>query len=338
MTRPALRLLPFLATTGIGSLPHPSPEAALELAFRHDLPFLPQLPCRDPAEGMIASGLESVPGVGAAGTIDAEVWRQERHRFAAALQARDLSSFEPSPQSCSSFGPFLAQLGRRKPPFAKVQLTGPATLRWAAKLSTGEPASAIAELDQQLFHLVLARALALSKAVAGAGATPILFLDEPGLVALRLGDARHQLVLQELNLLIASLKATGAVVGLHCCGNTAWRAVLGLGLDILSIDARLSLDAVVDERAAYRAFLASGARLALGLVPTELGAKYVLPELVDSIEASLRATIPSGLRFEALLGQMILTPACGLGMRSQADADRIVGELNEAQRGLRALS
>src|SRR4029450_9742144 len=57
-------LLPGVAT-GIGSLPHDDPMAAAELVLRclPDLPAVPQLPGRDPREGMLAQWLGGLPEV-----------------------------------------------------------------------------------------------------------------------------------------------------------------------------------------------------------------------------------------------------------------------------------
>jgi len=344
--RKALQLLPPCATSGIGSLPHTQGELALQMALQQDVPYLPQLPGGRPSELMIPAALDGVPGLKfdaeGACTIDLEAWRQGRDRFTVAIEAAlasgRLEAFEPSVEACRSFRPFLFEVETRKLPFAKVQLAGPATVRWVARTHTGAPTSEVPELDQQLFRLLLAKALALVKAVRRAGATPILFLDEPGLYALEHGNPRHLVVLKELQMLVVALQREGALVGLHCCSNTDWRQVMDLGLDLLSIDARLSLDAVLEEKDAWLRFLTSGATLSLGIVPTDLASTYVLGELCDSVEASLRATTPPGLSFEALLSRMLLTPACGLGLRSVPDAERICAQVREAQRRFLALS
>ncbi len=342
-SRKALKLLPPCATTGIGSLPHTQQELALQMALLHDVPFLPQLPASDPQELMIPAALEGLPGLSwdpeGVCTVDVEVWQKQRDRVTlqieAALQSGQLGAYEPSAAACRSFRPFLWEIEHRKLPFAKVQLAGPATVRWVARTSSGQPASEVPELDQQIFRLLLARSLALVKAVRRAGATPLFFLDEPGLYALDRRNLRHVLVLQELKMLVMAAQREGAVVGLHCCSNTDWRAVLELGLDVLSIDARLSLDAVLEERDLWLRFLAEGSTLALGIVPTDLKSAYQLDELVESVEASLRATTPASMPFEAVLAGMLLTPACGLGMRTVKDAERIVNEVRQAQRKLR---
>ena len=224
--RQRLRLQPVASRTGIGSLPHTEVDAALRISFGHELPFLPQLPAVNPAESMLPAALEGLPGVGPEGTIDVDGWRRGRDPFGFAVEhaiaTGELAPFEPLAQAC--FRPFLTELERRGLPFGKVQIAGPATARWYARTSSGEPASEIAELDQQVFRLLLAKSLALVAAVKRTHATPIVFLDEPGLIALDRQNARHGVVLQELELMIRSLQSAGALVGLHCCGNTDWAA------------------------------------------------------------------------------------------------------------------
>lgn len=196
---------------------------------------------------------------------------------------------------------FLRELELRQAAFGKIQLAGPSTV------------------GQGAHERIQARAVAMIQAVARTGARPVFFLDEPAL-----NDLTH------VGPLIAAAKRAGAIVGLHCCGQADWPRVLGLGPDVLSFDARLSLDAVLADPAALRA---SRVALAIGLVPTDPGARYSVEELVDAVDVSLRAT-----RCTDLLHRALLTPACGLATRTVEDAERIFGELAEAQLRLRTLS
>jgi methionine synthase II (cobalamin-independent) len=195
----------------------------------------------------------------------------------------------------------------------------------------------VALLDQQVFRLMLANSLAMVKALGQAGVTPLLFLDEPGLYALDRKNPRHLVVLQELRVLVAALQREGALVGLHCCSNTHWASVLDLGLDVVALDVQLSLDALLDERDAFLRFLATGATLSLGIVPTGPAAAYAVQELVDSVESAFRATLGERRAGEALR-RVLLTPACGLALRSVEDAERIFEEVKQAQRALRDLA
>ncbi len=345
--RKALQRLPPCATTGIGSLPHSQGEPALRLALQQSVPYLPQLPHEAPGELMLPAALDGLPGLrfDADGTVLVEVdaWQagqgQLDHQLDAALSSGDLEAFEPSPGACRSWRPFLAEVGARRLAFAKVQLAGPLTVRWATKTSDGRPTSAVPRLDQQLLRLGLAKALAMVKALRRLDVTPLLFLDEPWLTALEhaTGQQQQQLGLEHLQRVAQAAQREGALVGVHCCGNTDWPRVLALGLDVVSLDARRSLDALLEDGAAWLRFLSSGATLALGIVPTELASTYVLADLCDSVEASLRATMPDGLSFAALRSRMLLTPACGLALHSVSDAEHVTAQVHEAQRRFLAL-
>jgi hypothetical protein len=344
--RRALQLLPTCATTGIGSLPHTQLELGLQMALQVDLPFLPQFPAQVPSELMIPSALEGLPGLAfdpeGMCTVDLAAWRSSKdgfeQRLQAALGGSGLETFEPSPQACRAWKPFLWEVEHRKLAFAKIQIAGPATVRWVARTSEGQPASEQVELDQQIFRLVLAKALAMVKALRKANTTPILFLDEPGLYALDIRNPRHLVVLQELKVLILTLQREGALVGLHCCSNTHWPSIFDLGLDIVSLDVRLSLDAALEDPMVFLRHLMSGATLSLGIIPTDLLSEFQVRDLVESVEAALRATLPRDSALPEVLGRMLLTPACGLGMRSVSDAEAIFGMVREAQTALKTLT
>ncbi|MFP2929799.1 hypothetical protein ACLESO_32325 [Pyxidicoccus sp. 3LG] len=341
--RRAVQLLPACATTGIGSLPHTQVELGLQAALAQDIPFLPQLPVGKPSELMIPAAMEGLPGLSfdAEGlcTIDLDAWAAGRADFEArldaALAAGALEQYEPSPEACRAWRPFLWEVETRKLAFAKAQLAGPFTVRSVARTSSGQPALDVPGLDQAMYRLVLARSLAMVKALRRAGTTPLFYLDEPGLYAFQRTQPRHLLALQELKLLVVALQREGALVGVHCCGNTDWGALLDVQPDLLSLDVRLSLDAMVEEREALERFLVSGATLSLGIVPTDLASAYEVSELVDSVEASLKAALPRGFSFAQVVSTVVLTPACGLAMRSVVDAERILEELKAAQRRLR---
>lgn len=219
---------------------------------------------------------------------------------------REFTGLEPA---------FLEALQVRAPRCAKVQLAGPATVA-AFSSTSGDVVAHLAN-----------RAAQLARALRQAGVTPMLFLDEPGL-----GKGGFPVAALERVRLAAQQE--GAIVGLHCCAQTRWAEVLGLGFDLISLDARLSLDALLEDRRAWLRFLKGGGTLCLGIIPTEPGARYDVAELCDSVEASLRATTP---RFEEALCRMLLSPACGLALHPVAAAERISREVRLAQARLRAL-
>ena len=334
-------MLPTLATSGIGSLPHTQLELALQQALLLDIPAAPQLPRRDAAEYMVPQALEGLHGLRADAEGNADLDLGDWRRGAATLDARldralehddGVQRFLPSAGAWQALRPFLWEVEQRKPPFAKVQIAGPFTLRWVLRTTQGEPLAAAAEgkaIERQIFRLVLARALALARRLRETGARTVVFLDEPGLYAFDRRDPQHLVSLQELRVVVLALRREGAVVGVHCCGNTEWAPLLGLGWDVVSIDARLSLEAVLATGGAFESFHAAGGVLSLGVVPTDLTA----PDDLDAVLRHARERLP-----REALARCLLTPACGLAMRSVPDAERIFAELRRAQQELRGAS
>jgi hypothetical protein len=208
---------------------------------------------------------------------------------------------------------FLEAVRVRAPRVAKAQLAGPVTVARFAQVQAVE-------------HLA-AKAARLATSLRAQHVTPMIFLDEPGL-------GMEGLPVATLETVRRAAHHAGAIVGLHCCGQTRWSELLGLGFDVVSLDVRLSLDALLDDRAAWLRFLEAGGTLCLGIIPTAPGARYQVDELCDSVEASLRATTPG---FERVLARMLLAPACGLGLHSVEEAARISDEVRVAQVRLRAL-
>lgn len=234
----------------------------------------------------------------------------ENLRVGSDIQMLELALSEKTPQAVNAFHQVIAARGVR---VAKAQLAGPITVA-----RFGERREGIVE------HLEW-KAVALTRAMLSANATPIVFLDEPGLCE---GS------MSALDRVRRAASDAGAVVGVHCCGQAPWSEVLSMDFEIISLDARLSLDALLADRKEWLRFLDRGGTLCLGIIPTEPGARYDVAELCDSVEASLRATTPN---FERVLGRMLLSPACGMGLRSPEDALRISAEVRSAQARLRAL-
>jgi hypothetical protein len=343
--RRAVQLLPSCASTGIGSLPHTQVELGLQAALALDIPFLPQLPLRHPSEFMIPAALEGLPGLSydedGMCTVDLAQWEAGREAFEAFMEATlssgELAAFEPTLEGCRAWRPFLWEVENRKLALAKAQIAGPFTVRSVVRTLQGTATLDVPGLDQAMYRLVMARALAMVRALRRTGTTPLFFLDEPGLIAFQRSQPRHLLAMQELKLLVLALHREGALVGIHCCGNTDWAALLDVQPDVLSLDVRLSLDAVLEEAEALGRFLASGATLSLGVIPTDLTSTYDVTELTDSVEASLKAALPREYRLSRVLTHALITPACGLAMRSVVDAERILDELRIAQRRLHEL-
>ncbi len=340
-------------TTAIGSLPHHNADAALEYSFKLGIPFLPQIPIRNPWEYMIAQALEGLPGLevsrDGAVTLDADVWsgraRRLNERLLGALENERspgaFEGFEPASSTSSCWQPFLWECEERGTKTAKIQLAGPLTAQSAIRLKNGESLDRLPELTSQIYRLVLARSLAMTRRLVQVGIQPLIFLDEPGLYGFSNQQPRQVLALQELRLLVQTLKRDGATVGLHCCSNTDWNAVLGLGLDFLSIDTELSLKPLLSgARNSLGRFLANGGRLSLGVIPTQKAEGQAPPvEPLRLLGEVKRAFTDLGgyspEQAQAILAQCLFTPACGLAFHTPNEAEDILEGLVEFQRLVR---
>jgi methionine synthase II (cobalamin-independent) len=325
-------------TTGIGSLPHRSIEAALEQSFRVDIPYLPQLPIRDPREFMLPQATEGVPGMVAddqGGVVfDLEAWKRGAdaydQRLDRALRHGELAPFLPSPEHHACWRPFLGRLREGRVSRAKIQIAGPITLQWSLRTIDGRfpPPLALGHVSRTL----LARGLAMVAAVRDAGAEVVAFIDEPGLYAFSRSQPGHLVLLQELRIMLLALKKAGATVGLHCCSDADWGALLGLGLDVLAIDARLSLRPLLRASEALVAFANAGGRIALGVIPTDLRDQAAPPpaQLMAEVEGALRGAGQFPGRsaiFQHLLEPSWLTPACGLAFAGERRAEAAITDL-----------
>jgi methionine synthase II (cobalamin-independent) len=334
------------STTEIGSLPHHNADAALAHSFKLSIPFLPQIPVRNPREFMIAQALEGLPGLrlepGGYVSLNLDDWNSGTKAFAKKLQTafadaeKNLHAFQeflPSPMASSCFKPFLYELQERHTPLAKIQIAGPLTCQWVLRLTDGSPADLNPEVSSQIFSLVLARTMAMVRALQEINVKPIVFLDEPGLYGLTTQKARHMMGLQELKIVIQSLKRANANVGIHSCSETDWSALLESGVDVLSIDTDLSLKSLLTHQQALSRFFKQGGKLALGIVPTGRHPTHAQSTKAADLLKDLENTLIEGLKDKTLADQVlkssIFTPACGLSLHSTEEAEQALDRLLE---------
>src|SRR4051812_4546085 len=94
---------PIQRYTGIGSLPHHHLDTALEYSLKMGIPFLPQIPIRNPWEFMIAQALEGLPGLQVENegevSLNIEIWQSQSHLLNRRLQ----TAFATWPQNQNAF-------------------------------------------------------------------------------------------------------------------------------------------------------------------------------------------------------------------------------------------
>ena len=321
--------------SGVGSWPGDDAEAYAEavrivLGEVPDLPYLPELPARGAAAGMVGRALATVTDLGF--DLQPAGWRLTDasgvdHRRARSLLAQDLDQLEEQAQD------FRGTL--------KVQLTGPWTLAALIEKPRGDKVlsdhGARRELAEALAEGVAAHLTDVRRRVAAERV--VVQVDEPALPAVLAGQiptasgfGKHRTVHppDASAALETVLAAAGEEPWVHCCAAGApWRLVRGAGARGLSVDLSVlgadDLDAVAEA-------LDAGERIALGLVPS---VDPATPSDASSLtERVLRLLDMLGLDPDAVSGQLVVTPACGLAGASPTWARRATDLCREVARNL----
>lgn len=315
------------STTGIGSLPHRNADQAAEFAFAaHDIPSIPSLPRRSPAESPIAQALVGVPGVtfGPYGTIAVDVDRLDPE----APVASDLR--------CDGFVGFRTFLDHA----AERGYEGPVKWQFAGPLSVGiglRRAGAPAALAFDVaVHVVRSHLQSLARAVADVlPASPqLVVLDEPN--ALDLVQRDFPIAPGEaVDLLSAAMAAVEplAAVGVHCCGDADVAMLIESGPRLLSLPASKRL---VPMAGYLDRFLRNGGWVAWGAVATEGPIGVTSARSWHQLSSVWCELVQRGADPALLREQCILTPECGLGTHSAAVAERVCHSLREVSRRVRS--
>ncbi len=315
--------------TGIGSMPGEDLETSLKvvldvLAHDRGLPFLPELPARGVASGMVGRTLSLVEGIGV--DLQPAGWRltdaagvdqrRARSRF-----DQDLDVLEEQTQGYD--GAF------------KVQVTGPWTLAATVEKPRGDKVvsdhGARRDLAQALAEGVRTHVRDVRRRLDDRGETSrlVVQVDEPSLAAVlgggvrtASGFGRHRTVhppeaSEQLGWVLAAIADEGAEPWVHACAP-------GVPLDLLrGAGARgLAVDLDVLDAAAHNALaeaLEAGDRVVLGAVSSLDDAALTDTAVVERV---LRWLDMVGLDPETVGPLLAVSPGCGLAGATPAWAAR----------------
>jgi methionine synthase II (cobalamin-independent) len=299
--------------TGVGSWPGTDAEEYAEavrvvLGELPDLPYLPELPARGPGASMTGRTLAMISDLGF--DLQPAGWRlTDRsgidHRRARSLLAQDLDQLEEQAQDLGSA--------------LKIQLAGPWTLASTVERPRGDKIladhGARRELAQALAEGVAAHLADVRRRVAAERV--VVQLDEPALPAVLAGAVptasglgRHRAVHppEASETLGWVLAAAGPEPWVHsCAAGTPWALLRDAGARGLSGDLEM-LGA--DDLDAFAEALEAGERVALGVVPATV--PDPVPTETVLTERVLRVLDVVGLDPDAVGGQLVITPSCGL--------------------------
>ena len=334
----------FLAT-GIGSMPFVDVEHAVDISISKlaEAPFWPQLPKIGLNEQMEIQYSEGMPNI----VIDREKGRmyfdtsgdysesfaEFYEVYMAAMDPDegngDCSAAAVSPEFSKGIYAMekrLQSLGS-KPPFVKVQTTGPISFSLTI---VDENKRAIYYNEE--FRDVVIKALAMKcrwqiRKFQPFAEKVICFVDEPILSAFGSStyiSVKRDDVVAHLTEMIEAVHADNGIAGIHCCGNTEWSILVDAGVDMVNFDAFEYGDTIAMYPDAVKAHLERGGMLAWGVVPTS---KAILDQTVESLAAHFEKMIDNlaskGIDKQLIAEQAVVTPSCGTGSMEPADAEKV---------------
>lgn len=333
--------------TGIGSVPFIDPEEALELILEKlpECPHWPQLPRRGRREHFIHQFLQPLVGCGLLVCEDGR-WFFDMSRDSCAhslttiyssclagdegdLEA--LGTFLPPLESAAGFHSFLAwaQNNRRmvKAAFLKGQIAGPLTIALELKDDQGLPAYYREDLRDVIVRTLSLSARAQAAALASLGPPVMIFVDDPGVGAC--GSRSHlalsrEMVQGDLNSIVTATHDAGALCGIHACEAVDWSLLTESLADIISIDVYRYGPSLIPYAEQLHGFLERGGTIAWGIAPTlDDPFAETAGSLLQRLHGLWRELFPDPADLDLVLGRSMITPACGTGLLSEAQARRI---------------
>lgn len=214
---------------------------------------------------------------------------------------------------------FLKQVAGVKPNWVKLQWPGPHTLAMTGVENFRERARRMEQFILNLVHPV-------QKLCPNV----LFFFDEPGLSVLDMHQGHQKEGIEDLKLWAGELKEEGVAVGVHCCSDAPWAQLLDIPLDVIAFDAELSLVSILKEKKSLKKWHQQGGRLAVGIVPTEIGPDWDAAERARVVQQAAVQFLGKKGGLE-ILKNSLLTPACGLGLRSPDEARQVFKELRKVQ-------
>ena len=336
MQKETLEKISLLAT-GIGSVPFLETGETVARILRElpEMPFWPQMVKISPEEDMLTqyqNGLPLEPGKDREGNLAA---------FYERYISGETEHFALKPSRARGWYAFIEALERTGPPgpFLKGQVVGPITLAYSLKGWDGKALLYDGEVLQALAIGLGMQAVWQARKLASLGAIPVIFVDEPALSGygsafMPIGEEKVLETLGDLTGIIR--EKTGALTGLHCCGNSDWPLLLRSPIDMISLDAYGYGDQFVSSHESVKKFLDQGKVIAWGIVPTgEFRVEDPLSLYMGHLERLWDQLEEKGIARKTLAGQAVFTPACGLGSLSQDQAEGILKTLHEISREAR---
>jgi hypothetical protein len=301
-----------LLTTAMAVMPHTDVDQALNAALSLDIPFWPQLPNYNYYEDMYVQAAEHFPGI----ILDMEnrTLRFSIDKFIDEFEDtiahfNDPEFFDVSTTYSVVYHRFLAlDLSNRAA--IRGQLEGPVSFGFNILDQDDRPILFDDTVRPFMFELMAMRINIQLKKLKQKNANAFMFIDEPGMqfVFSALSGYGEQKAKQDLDLFFSMIESPK---GIHLCGNPDWDFLLGLDIDILSLDIYSNANIFTACTNSIKKFLDKDGILVWGIVPTgfETFEKENLDLLAFKLKHIWNALDRKGIPLDQILEQSMISPA-----------------------------
>jgi len=325
-----------LLTTAMAVMPHKDPDSALELALSLDIPFWPQLPLLNYYEDMYVQASERFPGI----LLD-----MEKRRLSFSME-KFLSEFEEtlshfdepeyfdiSHQYSKVYHRFL-EMDLSDRPAIRGQLEGPISFGLNILDQDKRPILFNDVVRPLMFEIMAKRINIQLSRLKKLNPNAFMYVDEPGLQFLfsALSGYDSMAARNDMDYFFSMIERPR---GVHLCGNPDWDFLLGMDIDILSLDVYLNGEIFSSYARSIKKFLDRGGTLVWGMVPTNFEPFEL--ENMDSLEARLveiwDILAKKGIDKDFLISRSLISPAtCCLvnpdGVKTVEKAFKVVRDLS----------
>ncbi|MGD9031884.1 MAG: hypothetical protein PVJ69_01655 [Desulfobacteraceae bacterium] len=329
-----------LLTTAMAVMPHRDVDRALKFALSMDVPFWPQLPLYSYYEDMYVQASEHFPGI----LLDMEkrTLRFSMEKFVAELEEalthfEEPEFFDVSETYSVVYSRFLA-LDLSDRPAIRGQLEGPISFGFNVLDQDDRPILFDDTVRPFMLEFMAKRVNVQLERLTKRNPNAFMFIDEPGLQFLFSAMSGYSDLAAK-----GDMEAFFSMIqrprGVHLCGNPDWDFLLGLDLDILSLDVYSNGEVFASYAESIKKFLERGGVLVWGIVPTNF--EPFEAENVDSLEKRLEEIwdilSKRGIDLEFLLSRSLLSPAtCCLvnpdGEKTVEEAFKVISSLSRRLR------
>ncbi len=324
----------------MGVMPHTDVDRALEQALSVDIPYWPQLPRLSYYEDMYVQASERFPGIVL--DLEAQTLRFDSARFIEELEAvlerfDDEAFFDVSDEYSAVYPRFL-ELDLAERPAIRGQMEGPVSFGFNVCDENDRPIIFDDTVRPFLMDFMARRVNAQLHRLQRLNPNAFMFVDEPGMqfIFSALSGYGDLAAKEDLASFFAQIERPR---GIHLCGNPDWDFMLGLDLDVLSLDVYTNGERFVGSADAIERFLDRGGVLVWGIVPTNI--EPFLGESVESLQRRMvkifDALVARGIDRDQLRSQSQLSPAtcCLVNPDGEATVERSFAMTQELAERLR---